>query len=200
MASRGVSTDEPSPAPEAIPVALEQRVRRLEDVVATLQDTRQIEERVTERVADRLGRQALPAPRETTAVVLEGSRRLLPTALDLMRPQENGPRAPSQTTPDLRAPWVLLDFANDLRAILRLILDPHYRMTWLARAALFGILPFILVSSFVVPFTSLPLVGTLLDKILAIPLAFLAYRILSRELTLYRLAVAELPARYRSGF
>src|SRR5262245_31041207 len=66
------SADDPegAPAPDAPPTpadSLEQRVQRLEDAVAALQDTRPLEDRVVERLSSRLGLE-LPAreaaPRE----------------------------------------------------------------------------------------------------------------------------------------
>src|ERR1700730_4870666 len=61
--------------------ALEHRVVRLEDAVAQLQDTQPIEERVAERVADRIGRNRSHPVRDTTGIILEAGRHLLPAAL-----------------------------------------------------------------------------------------------------------------------
>jgi hypothetical protein len=214
MNDDGVPT--PSPAPNPPPAsadpaeALEQRVRRLEDALAELQDTRPLEERVAERVTQRVVPR-LPAPslelperqRDSAPVVVNATRRLLPAALSLVRsPRPKTPTGPGTadvTTPDLRTPWFLFECVAELRAMWRMILDPHYRLTWPARAVLLGVIPFIVTSSFWVPFTGLPLVGTIFDKLIDLALAFFAWKVLGREVALYRRAIADLPVHYRSA-
>ena len=82
MIEHGVITEQAVTSSRARPVgpaeepdgALEQRVRRLEDAVASMQDTRQMEE----RVAERLGAGAeLPAPEDLSEAAEERARRKL---------------------------------------------------------------------------------------------------------------------------
>ncbi len=76
--------EKPAEQSESRSLALEQRVRRLEDAVATLQDTGPLEERIVERVCRRLNRESAPASQESGGV-LKAGRQLLPAALDLIR-------------------------------------------------------------------------------------------------------------------
>ena len=80
MIDRSIMSDAPVPSngnahpdPTA-PAALEQRVRRLEDVVAGIQDTRQLEERIVERVSDRIQREPKHAMKES---LVHAGRQLL---------------------------------------------------------------------------------------------------------------------------
>jgi hypothetical protein len=210
MQDPGVKPDVPAsagpvngaPPPEPVD-ALELRVRRLEDVVATLQDTRQLEERVAERLGQRLASpnlQLSTPTREPATVVVETGRRLLPAALDLVRPKP-GPRPgpAAATAPDLRTPWLLFEFSSELRGMWLMIVDPRYRLSWTARIVLFAVVPFIVTSAFWPPISFVPFVGWILDKALDIVLAFFAYKVLARELAVYRQVTADLPVRYRSA-
>src|SRR5438045_509828 len=116
MIERGAITDQPAgpngetpiEQPPNGPLGLEQRLCRLEDAVATLQDTRPLEERIVERVSRRLNRnltQTVQAP----GTVVNPGRRLLPAALDLIRTKASAAR---QGT--LPRPWLLFDAYTEL--------------------------------------------------------------------------------------
>jgi len=208
MIDRGVTTEDPAPGFERADEAditwatLEQRVRRLEDVVATIQDTKQMEERVAERVADKVTRLGPSLPRESPSRLLDAGRRLLPAARELLLPApppaSGTDGTNTATMPDVRPTWLLLEFWNELRLFLRMILDPRYRLTWIARVALLGFIPFILISFWLVPGSSIPVVGSLVDKVVDLLVAFLVYKIFVREANFYRRAVHGLPVRYRT--
>jgi hypothetical protein len=199
MTDRSAITENlPGPeSPDLGAAALEQRVRRLEDVVATLQDTRDLEDRIVERVSERVGRNGLNGGRAPTAILLDAGRRLLPAARDLLRAPE-AVSGSAATPPELRPPWLLYEYYLEIRAMLRMLLDPRYRLTWQARVVLLGVVPFILTSWWWMPGSSIPILGSVADKIVDIFLAFLAYKVLARELVCYRQAVAGLPVRYGS--
>jgi hypothetical protein len=200
MTDRGAITEHPPGAepPDLTGAALEQRVRRLEDVVATLQDTRELEDRVVERVSERVGRNGLNGGRAPTAILLDAGRRLLPAAREMLRSADASPGEVPATPPELRPPWLLYEYYLEMRAMLRMLLDPRYRLTWQARAVLLGVVPFILTSWWWMPGSSIPFIGSVADKVVDIFLAFLAYKVLARELVCYRQAVAGLPVRYGS--
>jgi hypothetical protein len=162
---------------------IEQRVQRLEDAVAALQDTRQLEERLVDRVADRLGRTAPLAMPAAAGVIIEAGRQLLPAA---------APRA-GGTPP--RLPWLLLDLYAELRAIFWMFLDRGYRLTWTCRLVL-PVLLLLMVSSWFI-IGAIPLVGALLDKAVDVVLVVVAYKVLSREAHRYRGLFPHFPSSAR---
>jgi len=169
---------------------MELRIRRLEEAVAGLQDTRQMEERVAERVSDKLGGVSEKGIQESRSVLMEASRHLLPGALGLASESTSTSSAPNGRGPTLprRAWW--LEAYDDLRAMVRMYFDHRYRrhMTWTAFLTPFVFLSFVLLVWLWMP-TSILVLGwalAILDKILDVLLAFFAYKILSRELIRYR--------------
>src|SRR5262249_32879483 len=61
--------------------ALEQRVNQLERVGAGLQDTRQLEDRVVERVAQRVSNYPVAIPCDPPSLLVNAGRQMLPAAL-----------------------------------------------------------------------------------------------------------------------
>jgi hypothetical protein len=207
MQERGASSDDLA-APNGAPSAdsLEQRVARLEDAVSTLQDTRQLEERVVQRVATRLQSTPGTAIQESAGVLIDAGRKLLPAALDLVSPPpgDTEPR-PAALPPPLRRPWVVLEAWHEARAMVRMFFDPRYRPSWKARAIPLLLLAAIATSWIWLPGTSMlssiPLgaaIMTLVDKAVDLVLAFLAFKILSREVRRYHEVIADLPLVPRS--
>src|SRR5207244_5461632 len=116
---------------------LEQRVCRLEQAVAGVQDTDQLAQRVAERITDRLGHNTSLAIREPNNIVIEAGRRLLPAEVGLLHgdAEPNQPaKAPSSHT------WFFSDAYAEIRAMLHMYFDPRYHLTWKTR-----VLPLVLV-------------------------------------------------------
>jgi len=205
MLDRGTITEQPTapngetPAenpPYQRPEALEERIHRLEDAVAVLQDTRHLEERVVERVTSRLNRSALPASAESTGMVVNPGHRLVPAALKLAGAGEQ-PADSSVATPmrGLRQTWLFIDFYNEVQAMVRMFFDRRYRVTWLARVVPMVALALFLFSWFFID--SIRLIGPILDRICEIVLICIVYKVLSREAQRYRQAVCDLPPLHR---
>jgi len=176
---------------------LEQRVHRLEDAVAALQDTRQLEERLVERVTDRVSRTRL-AGRDAPGLVIEARRHLLPATIGLIQSATDAPDAGAlPEAQPARAPWLIFDVYAEARAMFRMFVDPRYRMgrwTWLATAGLFVA---ILTSWIWLPGTFL-LPGwfsTILVKAVDLVLAFFLFKVLSREAHRYRAMFPDLSAK-----
>ena len=166
---------------------LEQRLRRLENALASLQDTHTVEQRIVERVSERLTPASGPgvAPTHTEAVA---ERRMLPLPglqlpLPLSPPGLPLPGAVYQA-------WLLFDFWNELRAMVRMFFDRRYYVAWTTRLTLLILVPLILLSHFWLPLASLFIAGPILDKAVDLLLAFFLYRSLSREAARYRQALA----------
>jgi hypothetical protein len=210
MIDHRVQTEEVAAFPRAMPLSqaeepagvLEQRVRRLEDAVASLQDTRQMEERVAERVTERVNRKATHIPRESAPLVVDSGRKLLPAALDLMRSQDSGPRAPAapRALPDLRNPWLPFDLYVELRAIWRMFVDPRYRLSWMGRVIPLALFLGILSSWYWLPFAGLlydlsHTLASLYVKLVDLLLAYFLTKVLVREARRYRETFPELESR-----
>jgi len=205
MIERGGISEQPAvpnretavPQPENGHLALEQRVRRLEDAVATLQDTCPLEERIVERVSRRLNRGPTHALQESGGV-LNAGRQLLPAALHLIRTKADDAERRAPSGQPGRA-WLFFDAYAELRTMVRMFFDPRYLSTWPTRivplALLALILMLILTSWIWLPGTSiLPTsIMTIVDKIVDVALAFLAFEILQREARRYRELVTDLP-------
>ena len=198
IVERGARSSEPVARPEngadrsaaASLEQLEHRIRRLEEAVAGLQDTRPMEERIVERVTEKVA-QATPGNKGSSGLIMEAGRQLLPSALGLASSSrafpENGPAAPGSSS---RRGWWFFEAYDDLRAMIRMFYDGRYRphMTWTAFLTPFFLVVCILAVWLLMP-TSLPLVGPLLrvlDKLVDLVLAFFAYKILLREVRRYR--------------
>jgi hypothetical protein len=69
--------------------------------------------------------------------------------------------------------------------MIRMFFDVRYHVGWTARVTVLILLPLIYTSYYWVPFTSVMIVGTVIDKTVDLILAFLAYKALSREARRY---------------
>src|SRR5205085_1303763 len=77
--------------------------------------------------------------------------------------------------------WLPFELLSEMRAMLRMYLDPRYRLTWQTRVLpavfLFGMfLSWLLISG-------IPVVGFLFDRILFLVLAYMLFKVLMREAT-----------------
>jgi hypothetical protein len=173
------------------PDSVELRLRRLEEAVAGLQDTRQMEERVVERVSERLSRNPPDGAHESKSLLMNVGRSILPGALGLASDSDDDSFHPrSQTSVPPRRAWWLFEAYDDLRAVMRMYSDHRYRrhMTWTAFLTPFVFLLCLLLVWFWMP-TSIPVLGVglaFLDKVIDLLLAFFAYKILTQELIRYR--------------
>ncbi len=185
--------------PAAVPLAfapddLEPRVRRLEDAVSLLQDTQSLEERIVERVARRVSRRA--ARQDTVASSSAGETGKGGGAAaggsvngSEQIPPGSGVRASWQRS------WLFVELYDDVRTMVRMYLDPLYHPTWLARVAPLALVAAILTSWIWLPGTAfLPaVVMVVLDKLIDLVLAYMCFKILTRELGRYRAALRNAP-------
>jgi hypothetical protein len=171
----------------AYPVDLEQRVRRLEEALAQLH-----QERREPPVAV-----AVPAPVEhvrdsqpsQVGFLFEAGRRLLGS--------DNA--VPAVVVPyrgETRRPF-LFELWAEARAIVRMFLDPRYRLSWSGRLGMAGLLFLIATSHLWFPLSWLALVGTYLDKTVDVALAFVLFKVVSNEARKYRQTSPDLPPSLR---
>ena len=178
------------------PDSLELRIRRLEEAVAGLQDTRQIEERVVDRVQEKISQNSGYGIQESAKLLMKAGRHVLPGTLGGVGAADASSSGWEPAAPPRRA-WWLFEAYDDLRAMVRMFTDYRYRrhMTWTAFLTPFVLAVCILLIWFWMP-TSIPFFGFILavgERILDVLLAFFAYKILSRELIRYREMMAGYP-------
>jgi hypothetical protein len=204
MIDRTRTSDEPVGAEgHGNGAALERRVRRLEDAVASLQDTRQLEDRVVERLSRLQPAPAAPAREANTGrLILEATRRLLPApAVEVVpNPADAAPRSPA-SLPAPRSVWFLYDTYLELRVLLRMFVDPRYRLTWTTRTVPLFLLAAMFLPGLWVPGASLinnsPMLYWWVYTGVNLVLGYFLFKILTREALRYRQTAADLPASLR---
>jgi hypothetical protein len=174
-----------SPPVAVPPPALEERVQRLEEQVAVLQDTHKVEDRITERLARRMERKLTnPAIQPPVAAIAQPSR---PPPVAAIAPPPELPPVIVLEGKGVRQSWLFLDIYTEFRAMLGMFLDPRYRvfyMTWQTK-----VYPPLLLACMVLTWltiSSIPIVGPVLEKVAELVLAFFLYKVLSREAWRYR--------------
>lgn len=186
----------------------EERLRRLEDSLAQLQDLNQIESRVAERVATQI-RKDLPAERKTSSVdsakaratndaasnvIWSFGRQLLGggTRTKSLRNETNG-----HQTSDHQPVSFLWSTVADLRAMVYMFVDPRYSApVWGRGAAVLLVLAF-LFSAWWAPGAMIPLVGWLIVKVFELLVAFVLIKVLTYEARRYRQTAPDLPSSLR---
>jgi hypothetical protein len=174
--------------------SLEQRVHRLEDAVAAMQDTRLLEERVAQRVKERVNGNLSERPPSAAGIIIEAGRHLFPTTAESSGGELTYQQELGTPEPGPRPPWLLLEIYDELRAMYWMFIDPSYRLSWTGRLAPIAIL-FFLFSCWL--FFGGFLWG-LFDKIVGLLLIVLLYKVLSREASRYRRTASRFsPRLYR---
>lgn len=175
---------EPNGAAPKAAELLEQRVFRLEQAVAALQEAAPVEDRIVEKVTERLNGSA--APQESSNLVMEAGRRLLPTALGIVGGQTHADPEPPKAPKQAHKSWLLHEAYLEARTMLEMYTNSRYRqqMTWTSRVMPLVLLVAIFTTSFWLPVPAIVSgpVGTLVDLVLA----FILFKILNREAQRYK--------------
>jgi hypothetical protein len=184
-------------SPEVPLSPLEERVRRLEDALAQLRAVKAAEVRVAERVTLPPGHPPPPAavpvipPPSTAGMLLEAGKRWLGAAASAAR------KAPGE----LKRAALFWEAVAEARTIVRIYLDPRYRLSWLGRLVPPALVLVIVLSGWWVPGGSVPVFGTyfhpLLVKGIDLLLAFVLFKVLGYEARRYRETAPDLPPSLR---
>jgi hypothetical protein len=174
--------------------ALEQRVRRLEDAVAAIQDTQIMEDRVVERVCARVEHAPFPPLRESAGMVVTAARMLMPKTIHSAPDDGTGSPTADGSAADVGRPWMILGVLNELRWIVRMLTDYRYRMTWTGRSVLVVAIIVVVLSWFML--SGLPVVGGLIDRVVLVLAAVVTYKAMTREVARYQELMARI-YRYR---
>jgi hypothetical protein len=161
--------------PGAVGADLEQRVQRLEEEIDALKDTKALEERVVERVTERLRKEA-------------GSDRFTatPPSQPVLGPASSYWDQAAAGARRTRHAWLLYDLFADARLIVVMLFDRRYALAWTTHLVVWLFIPAILTSWWWFPPAWIPILGHFLDKLFDLLLAFCVYKALSREARHYR--------------
>jgi hypothetical protein len=170
--------------------ALGERIRRLEDAIAALQDTRALEERVLNRVSETVR----PRVAESAFQRLDGDRRPTPAPAPLPLPPM--PPLKALAPGALRSGWTLFELVGEIRTFVRMFFDVRYRVSWFTWLVTVIGLPFVLLSHWVMPYYLIPVLGPVLDKVVDLFVVLFIYKILSLEAQRYREALAAYQQAY----
>jgi hypothetical protein len=183
--------------PSATPVSLEERVRRLEDALAQLQDPRGENRIVARPLAARpVAPSAMPAANTSPASaagLFDMGKRLVGITAEAVAPAAVAP--PSSLRG--RSLWLLWDTWAEARVIVRMFVDPRYQLPWSTRVLPLLLLFAIVTSYYWVPGTTIPLLGSWINKAVDLSLAFLLFKWLSHEARRYRQTSPDLPPTLR---
>lgn len=161
--------------------ALEERIHKLEAIIAKLQDTRELEERVAQRLNIQVEQER---SRQSAAALAVVGKHVLPVATQLM---QSSVIVADKTGAKLRMPWLFWEFYQDGRTMIRMLFDKRYRLSWTACLVPLMVLLLMLFSWFTIG--AIPVVGGIMDKLVFLVLAFLLYKVLLRETERYRQTV-----------
>jgi hypothetical protein len=189
------------PAPEADLSMLRERIERLEEALAQVQNLQGIEQRVAERVAIQLQREKpstgqLGSPvLAKAAALLDASKNLIPS---LVRPDAPaGPAPQPHPHTHTHRMWLVWETLAEARAIMRMYVDPRYSLSWTGR-----MLPPALLAAFVfihywLPFAIIPIVGPIIEKAGELVVGFMLFKVLGHEARRYRETAPDLPPSLR---
>jgi hypothetical protein len=202
----------PPPAPDETRALLEDRIRRLEDALAQMYEMNKPQARETTATPAALPiAQVAPvativpptapittAPADPASSFLfnVGKQMLSTTPLAAVT-QPTHPAQESTFAAGMRWTWFFFDAYAELRAIFRMFVDPRYPMSWTSRLVPIALALLLLTSGYWAPGAAIPGIGTLIDKLIDLPLAFLFFKVLSHEARRYRQTSPDLPLGLR---
>lgn len=175
----------PPPHDDSAGEALERRVRRLEDAVAAIQDTQLMEDRVVERVVERVEIAGHQSASTGPGLVISAARMLIPRTIEAVPADAaTDGSAPAQT------PWLVSSVLIELRWMARMLTDYRYRMSWTGRIVLVAAIVIGILSWFIL--SGLPLVGGIIDRVVLVLAAIVTYKAMSREVQRYQELMARI--------
>lgn len=160
---------------------LDRRLQRLEQAVAALQDVQIMEDRVVERVVQRIERSPDMLFQNRSNVIVDPSRMLPPRDV-------TGATGPVEME-SAGGPWSIVGVYREIRAILRMLGDYRYRMSWTVRMSLIAAIVICTLSWLLI--SGLPFVGGLFDRVVLVVAVIVTYRTLSSELHRFQDALAK---------
>jgi hypothetical protein len=174
-------TDKPESSGQSLtaPLSLEERVRRLEDVIAAMH---------------------IAPPGWTEATAAARVHQEPPSTAIVAAPEQEPAPVPNPAPPRSEflprsEPWLFFEIYAELRAILRMFFDPRYQFTWQTRLMTPLLIVGIVLSHWLLG--SIAIIGWLLNFVIFPILLYMLIKVLSREATRYRTTSPDLPSALR---
>ncbi len=180
-ADRGESTDE--------------RLRRLEAALAAMQDTNVMEQRLLERVSERLNSSAAPPANDSSAIV-EAGKVILPGMIRAVGSQLNAATSPSAAPGSSvfsARTWILTDIIQEVRTFFVMYFDYRYQVSLVARIVPLAALAIFILGWVLKSFMADNFFGAALQHFTNLVLVVIVYRTMQREAARYRAHFAYLP-------
>ncbi len=175
--------------------ALEDRIRKLESALAERPAPPADDDAVTERVIAKLTAIAGEARSATDRVLVLAGGDSYPLAPP--PPQGAVLHPPAQPVDTTQRHWFFTQIWAEIRLVFRMYFDPHYRVSRTTQFAIPGIALLLVFDYFFFSvWVSIVFVSPIVERLLAVCLGILAYKLIVRELGRYR-EVLEYLARYR---
>jgi hypothetical protein len=207
-----LAPSKPADLSEANHDQLEDRIRRLEDALAQLHEMK--EQQAREAAAKPAAPVALAVSAPVARIVSNpspitvaptdsagsflfhvGKQFLAPPVASVVQPSY--PPQESAFAAGMRWTSFLFDAYAEMRVIFRMFVDPRYPLSWTSRLVPLVLALLLFTSGFWAPGASLLGVGTLIEKVIDLPLAFLFFKVLSHEARRYRQTSPDLPPALR---
>lgn len=93
--------------------------------------------------------------------------------------------------------WLFQEILPELRGMVSMFFDPRYELGIPVRMATFGLLILMVTTTWWVPFSSVPVLGFVLDRTMMLASGYMLFRLLSSESRKYRQTAPALPANLR---
>lgn len=156
--------------------ALEHRVKRLEDAVASLQDTRVLEERIIERLSRSPSLQSSNKEKVIDRKYLSGA--------ESSKPKSDSEKSafPQES---LKQAWFFIDVWKEFSTICKMFFDVRYHMGWFTRILTIILVPAFLLSNYW-PRPPIPIVAEIWERVFFLLVAFFFFKALSREAQRYK--------------
>lgn len=181
---RPISRPAGSPPPEDRLDDSSDRVHKLEGEVSAMRDTLS---RFAELVLVELKRIKPPEPLPPPVPVTVSMPGMAPIPLAI----------PTPNAEQMARGWVLTEFLRDIATILRMYVDPRYRLRRTTQLFIPMMLCLFFLNYWIIG--SFPLLGPILREVGTILLSILLYKILYREMVRYREVIAQYNAADFSG-
>ena len=173
-AQRGYNT----PASGSQGMEVGRRLDRLENAIASLQQTLLTSDRV----------------RTSQATATEDSSAGYRTEEDFAAPSVHPRRRPTMFG---AMRWLFHEIIPELRGMVSMFFDPRYELGVPVRVSTLVLLCMVVTSTWWVPFSSLPVFGFILDRGMMLVSGYLLFKLLSSESRKYRQTAPALPETLR---
>ncbi|MBA4188734.1 MAG: hypothetical protein C0467_12110 [Planctomycetaceae bacterium] len=173
--------------------ALEDRIRKLESALAERPVASSDEDAMTDRVIAKLSALAgsgRSAADRVLVLASDDSRYPVPPL-----PQGAVINPPTQPIDPSQRRWFFTQFWSEIQLAFRMYFDPHYRVSRTTQFAIPGIALLLVFDYFFFSWVSIAFVSPIVERLLAVCLGVLGYKLIVRELGRYR-DVLEYLARY----